>query len=86
MEHSSPNWNPFMLMTHPEVVLAAIENSEHLGRLNRHLCRPLDKPLIPGRGDGATVEAAGDGEGEGEGDAEIEAGSEIEGDGDREVL
>ena len=36
--------NPFMLMTNPEVVLAAIERSERLGQLNRHLCRPLDRP------------------------------------------
>lgn len=34
--------NPFMLMLQPEVVLAAIENSERLGRLSRRLCRPLD--------------------------------------------
>lgn len=39
--------NPFMLMVQPEVVLAAIENSERLGRLNKHLCRPLDRPVIP---------------------------------------
>ena len=71
MEHSSPNWNPFMLMTHPEVVLAAIENSEHLGRLNRHLCRPLDKPLIPGLADGAKVEAAADAEVDAEVDREV---------------
>ncbi len=36
--------NPFMLLLHPEVVLAAVEKSERLGRLNRHLCRPLDHP------------------------------------------
>lgn len=36
--------NPFMLMTHPEVVLAAVERSERLDRLNRRLCRPLDRP------------------------------------------
>lgn len=35
--------NPFQLMIEPEVVLAAIENSERLSRLNRHLCRPLDR-------------------------------------------
>ena len=39
--------NPFMLMLQPEVVLAAIENSERLSRLNRTLCRPLDRPVIP---------------------------------------
>lgn len=40
--------NPFMLMLHPEVVLAAVEKSERLGQLNRHLCRPLDRPTQPG--------------------------------------
>lgn len=36
--------NPFMLMTHPEMVLAALERSERLDRHNRRLCRPLDRP------------------------------------------
>lgn len=44
MAHQTPIRNPFMLMLNPEVVLAAVESSERLGRLNRHLCRPLDKP------------------------------------------
>ena len=35
--------NPFMLLTHPEVVIAAMEKSERLAQLNRHLCRPLDR-------------------------------------------
>ncbi len=40
--------NPFMLMLHPEAVLAAVEKSERLGALNRHLCRPLDRvPATP---------------------------------------
>jgi hypothetical protein len=39
--------NPFALMLEPEVVLAAMEKSERLSRLNRHLCRPLDRPVIP---------------------------------------
>jgi hypothetical protein len=42
----SADRNPFLLMLQPEVVLAAIEKSEKLGRLNRHLCRPLDRPLM----------------------------------------
>ena len=37
MTQQTPVRNPFMLMTHPEVVLAAIEKSERLGQLNRHL-------------------------------------------------
>jgi hypothetical protein len=36
--------NPFMLLLDPEAVIAAVEKSERLGRLNRHLCRPLDRP------------------------------------------
>jgi hypothetical protein len=36
--------NPFLMMISPEVVLAAVEKSERLGQLNRHLCRPLDRP------------------------------------------
>ena len=36
--------NPFMLLVNPEVVLAAIENSEHLGKLSSKMCRPLDGP------------------------------------------
>ncbi|MDP1901995.1 MAG: hypothetical protein Q8K96_16305 [Rubrivivax sp.] len=49
-QHALPR-NPFMLMLNPEVVLAAIEKSERLGKLNRHLCRPLDRaagaPAMP---------------------------------------
>ena len=37
--------NPFMLLVNPEVVLAAIENSERLGKLNSKMCRPLDGPV-----------------------------------------
>ena len=46
-QHASVR-NPFMLMINPEVVLAAVEKSEHLGQLNRHLCRPLDRPAPSG--------------------------------------
>lgn len=45
MAHQSPEHNPFMLLVHPEAVFAAVEKSERLGRLNRHLCRPLDRPV-----------------------------------------
>lgn len=43
MSQQSQVRNPFMLMLQPEVVLAAIENSERLSRLDRRLCRPLDR-------------------------------------------
>jgi hypothetical protein len=40
-----PVKNPFLLMMHPEVVIAAMEKSERLAALNRHTCRPLDRVL-----------------------------------------
>ena len=39
--------NPFALMLNPEDVIAAMESSERLGRLQRRICKPLDKPVIP---------------------------------------
>ena len=69
MPHQTPDHNPFMLMLHPEVVLAAIESSERLSKLNRHLCRPLDRPMLGAalpadddEADAEAVEPAADGE------------------------
>jgi hypothetical protein len=45
------NVNPFALMIDPQAVLAQIENSERLERLQRRVCRPLDKPLLGAVGD-----------------------------------
>ena len=39
--------NPFVLMMNPAEVFQAMERSERLDRLQRRICRPLDKPLIP---------------------------------------
>ena len=39
--------NPFALMMHPEDVVQAMERSDRLGRLQRRICKPLDKPVIP---------------------------------------
>ena len=39
--------NPFVLMMDPQAVLNAVERSERLQRLQRRICRPLDKPVIP---------------------------------------
>lgn len=47
MAHSTTEHNPFMLLVHPEAVFAAVEKSERLGSLNRHLCRPLDRVVGP---------------------------------------
>lgn len=41
--------NPFLLMMDPEAVLRAVESSERLRALDRHVCRPLDKPMLGGR-------------------------------------
>jgi hypothetical protein len=59
MAHESISRNPFMLMTHPEVVVAAMERSERLSQLNRHLCRPLDRhmPAAPGAANAETSPA-----------------------------
>lgn len=35
--------NPFILMLDPQAVLSQIEQSERLERLQRRICRPLDK-------------------------------------------
>lgn len=51
--------NPFQLMLNPEAVLAAVERSERLGQLNRHLCRPLDRPA-PGQPGSVEVRAGED--------------------------
>jgi hypothetical protein len=39
--------NPFALMLDPEQVLQAVGRSERLERLQRRICRPLDKPVLP---------------------------------------
>lgn len=39
--------DPFALMVHPDDIFHAIEQSERLQHLQRRVCRPLDKPLIP---------------------------------------
>ena len=39
--------NPFALMMHPEDVLQAMHRSDRLGGLQRRICKPLDKPVIP---------------------------------------
>lgn len=42
--------NPFSLMMNPAEVFQAIEASPRLDRLQRRICRPLDKPLIARKG------------------------------------
>lgn len=55
MQHQELVANPFALMMEPEAVYQAVERSERLNRLQRRVCRPLDKPLIPKIGDEANA-------------------------------
>lgn len=48
--------NPFALMLDPQAVLAHIEHSDRLERLQRRICRPLDKPVL-GQAGAQEVEA-----------------------------
>jgi hypothetical protein len=54
--------NPFMLMIDPARVIAAMEKSERLSGLNRHICRPLDRPMPLAAG---AVPAAADSDSDG---------------------
>lgn len=47
MRSTQTRSNPFTMMMDPEAILQAVERSERLNRLQRRVCRPLDKPLIP---------------------------------------
>lgn len=45
MTQLQPDINPFVLMTDPQAVFAALARSGRLNRLESRLCRPLDKRL-----------------------------------------
>jgi hypothetical protein len=47
MRHAQSRPNSFTMMTDPEAIVQAMECSERLSRLQRRVCRPLDRPLIP---------------------------------------
>jgi hypothetical protein len=57
MRHAQIRPNPFTMMTDPEVIIQAMERSERLNGLERHICRPLDRPLIPKKGAAADLSA-----------------------------
>jgi hypothetical protein len=56
MRHAPSLANPFIMLTAPETILAAVERSERLNRLSRKVYRPLDRPLIPKIGAKDTLE------------------------------
>lgn len=47
MRNVSTRSNPFTMMMDPAAILDAMERSERLQGLQRRICRPLDRPLIP---------------------------------------
>ncbi|HMN77304.1 MAG TPA: hypothetical protein PKC97_14655 [Burkholderiaceae bacterium] len=63
--------NPFELMMNPEAVLQAIARSDRLERLQRRICRPLDKPVIARSDSGSkSIDGAIDAESDSEPDAD----------------
>ncbi|QAZ41222.1 hypothetical protein C1M51_18350 [Methylibium sp. Pch-M] len=51
--------NPFALLMEPEAVVQAMEHSDRLNRLQRRICRPLDKQtLTPGEAEAASFDRA----------------------------
>ena len=52
--------NPFALLLDPQAVIAQIEASQRLERLERRVCRPLDKPLLGAAADGEGEDEAGE--------------------------
>lgn len=55
MQPVQPVENPFALLLNPADVVAQVERSERLRRLQSRICRPLDKPLIPCAPEGEIV-------------------------------
>jgi hypothetical protein len=51
--------NPFALLLNPADVVAQMERSERLRRLQSRVCRPLDKPLIPCATEDDAIDALG---------------------------
>ena len=74
MQPMPQEFNPFALMLDPQAVFAQIERSERLERLQRRVCRPLDKPLLGSAGDDAAD--AADGAGEDAADADLGDGAD----------
>lgn len=68
--------NPFAQMMDPQAVIAAVERSERLQRLQSRVCRPLDKVFVgPEAGEeavsfDASVESAEPAEDQAEGEAQ----------------
>jgi hypothetical protein len=53
MRHLYHAENPFAMLLDPDRITREVEASDRLKRLQRRVCRPLDKPLIGVRRSGA---------------------------------
>ncbi len=72
--------NPFALMLDPQAVLAVlakIECSERLERLQRRICRPLDKPLLGMAGDDSAESADAGSDDDSAGDQALDDGARV---------
>lgn len=49
--------DPFGLLVDPLAVQRALEGSQRLERLNRRICRPLDRVITPKPADGSECDA-----------------------------
>ena len=56
MARTQTTSHPFALLIDPQAVIQAVEKSQRLEGLQRRICRPLDKPLLPMLGGAAAVE------------------------------
>lgn len=53
MQASSHVANPFGMLIDPAAIQRALEGSPSLERLNRRICRPLDRTAVPAKSEEA---------------------------------
>lgn len=62
MQTLTQEFNPFALMLDPQAIFAQIERSERLERLQRRVCRPLDKPVLGSPAEDDSLDASDTGD------------------------
>ena len=55
MQTTSHAADPFGLLVDPQAVQRALEGSQRLECLNRRICRPLDRTVVPKPADGESA-------------------------------
>lgn len=71
------NANPFAMMLDPQAVLASVAHSDRLSRLQRRVCRPLDRPMLGRVGTAAAELAEFDSAVDSEGDEALDPSDEL---------